>query len=101
MNKVLGSALVVALMASSGAAHALDKVQGVFTPLDVPTMNFWLVTGEKGNKVMRFKFAPQTDSTWTLSGIEDGDRVEITYDRDECGEDDECSSTAVEIVPAS
>ena len=101
MKKVLGSALIAALMLSSGAALALDKVQGVFTNLDAPTGIFWLVTGENGSKIMRFEFAEKADTDWNLSGIEDGDRVEISFDVDQCGEDEDCISTAVAIAPAS
>lgn len=101
MKKLLGSALIAALMLSSGAALALDKVQGVFTNLDVPAGSFWLVTGENGSKIMRFQFAEKKDTSWNLSGIEDGDRVEIGFDINECGEDEDCTSTAIEIAPAS
>ena len=101
MKKVLGSALVAALMLSSGAALALDKVQGVFTNLDASTGIFWLLTGENGSKIMRFEFAEKKDTGWNLSGIEDGDRVEISFDVGQCGEDEDCISTAVAIAPAS
>lgn len=101
MMKVFGSALVAALMLSSSAALALDKVQGVFTNLDATSGTFWLVTGENGSKIMRFQFADKKDTSWNLSGIEDGDRVQIGFDVNECGEDEDCISTTVEIAPAS
>lgn len=88
-------------MLSSGAALALDKVQGVFTNFDVPSGSFWLVTGENCSKIMRFQFADKKDTSSNLSGIEDGDQVEIGFDVNECGEYEDCISTAVEIAPAS
>jgi len=97
MKTILGPALAVALMFSSGAALALDTVQGNLTSIDLPSGQFVIKVNGDVDNLINFRVADGTDAKAFLSGFADGDKVAVAYDEAECGTDQVCVSTAGSI----
>ncbi|MDA0785701.1 MAG: hypothetical protein O3B37_05360 [Proteobacteria bacterium] len=97
MRKVLGLALAAALMASSGPAIALDKVQGVFTGLDVPMARFNVVIKGDPNQTLKFEVGDSDELRSFLGDVQDGDEVSVTFDSAQCAGQNDCTSTAVKL----
>lgn len=97
MKTILGPALAVALMFSSGAALALDKVNGNLTGIDLPSGQFMIKVNGDADNLMNFRIAQGTDVQKFLEGFKDGDKVTVAYDQAECGSDQVCVSTAGSI----
>lgn len=97
MKTILGPALAVALVFSSGAALALDKVNGNLTGIDMPSGQFMIKVNGDAEDLKNFRIAEGTDVEAFLKGFADGDNVTVAYDEAECGSNQVCVSTAGSI----